>query len=58
MHGVESILLIECEIPLLNLDIEFFTCTSELDKHLLHLENLDEKQRDVVVALEIKKRLC
>ena len=56
VHGVESILPVECEIPLLKLSIELLPDTSELEERLVHLEQLDEQHRDALVALEVNKR--
>ena len=55
VHGVESILLVECEIPSLNLAVELLPDTSPLEEHLVHLEQLDEQRRDALVALEVNK---
>ena len=55
VHGVESILLVECEIPSLKLAVELLPDTSPLEEHLVHLEQLDEKRRDALVALEVNK---
>ena len=43
VHGVESVLLVECEIPSLRLAIELLPNTSALEERLVHLEKLDEK---------------
>ena len=43
MHGVESILMVECEIPSLKLSMELLCETSALEEHLVHLEQLDEQ---------------
>ena len=51
VHGVESVLLVECEIPSLKLSIEILPDTSALEERLVHLYHLDEQRRDVVVAL-------
>ena len=56
VHGVESILLVECEIPSLKLAIEILPNTSTLEEHLVYLEQLDEQRRDALVALEVNKR--
>ena len=56
VHGVESILLVECEIPSLKLAVELLPDTSSLEEHLVHLEQLDEQRRDALVALEVNKR--
>ena len=55
VHGVESVLLVECEIPSLKLAIEILPDTSPLEERLVHLEQLDEQRRDALVALEINK---
>ena len=55
MHGVESILPVECEIPSLKLDVELLPKTSTLEEHLVHLEQVDEQRRDALVPLEINK---
>ena len=56
VHGVESILPVECEIPSLNLAIELLPDTSPLEECLVHLEQLDEQRRDALMALEVNKR--
>ena len=55
IHGVESILPVECEIPSLKLAIELLLDTSTLEENLVHLEQLDEQCRDALVALEVNK---
>ena len=55
VHGVESILLVECEIPSLKQAIELLPDTSPLEERLVHLEQLDEQRRDALVALEVNK---
>ena len=42
VHGVESVLPIECEIRSLKLAIELLLDTSPLEERLVHLEQLDE----------------
>ena len=42
VHGVELILLVECEIPYLKLVVEILPDTSPLEDRLVHLEQLDE----------------
>ena len=56
VHGVESVLSVECKIPSLKLAIELLPDTSALEERLVHLEQLDEKHRDALVALEVNKR--
>ena len=48
--------MVECEIPSLKLSIELLPDTSPLEERLVHLEQLDEKHRDALVALEVIKR--
>ena len=43
IHGVESVLPVECEIPSLKLAIELLLDTSTLAEHLVHLDQLDEQ---------------
>ena len=54
IHGVESVLPVECEIPSLKL-AELLSSTSALEEHLVHLEQLDEQCQDALVALEVNK---
>jgi hypothetical protein len=42
VHGVESILPIECEIHSLKLAVELLPDTLDLERRLVHLESLDE----------------
>jgi hypothetical protein len=42
VHGVESILPIEFEIPSLKLVVALLPDTSDLEEILIHLESLDE----------------
>ena len=56
VHGVESILSVECEIPSLKLAVELLPDTSPLEERLVHLEQLDEQRWDALVALELNKR--
>ena len=56
VHGVDSVSLVECEIPSLKLAIELLLDTSPLEEYLVHLEKLDEQRRDALVALEVNKR--
>ena len=44
IHGVESVLPVECEIPSLKLAIEILPYTSVVEEGLVHLEHLDEQQ--------------
>jgi transposase InsO family protein len=56
VHGVESILPVECEIPSLKLAVELLLDTSDLERHLVHLESLDEQRRDAFTAIEANKK--
>jgi hypothetical protein len=42
IHGIESTLPLECEIPMLHASIELLPNTAPMEKHLLMLESLDE----------------
>ena len=42
VHGLESVLTVECEIPSLKLAVEILPNTSTLEERLVHLEQLDE----------------
>ena len=44
VHGVELVLLVECEIPSLKLVLELLPETSALEECLVHLEHLDEQR--------------
>ena len=55
VHGVDSILPVEFEIPFLKLAIELLLNTSSLEEHLVHLEQLDEQHRDALMDLEVNK---
>ena len=55
VHGVDSVLPVECEIPSLKLAIELLPDTSPLEECLVHLEQLDEQRQDALVALEVNK---
>jgi hypothetical protein len=56
VHGVESILPIECEIPSLILAVVLLPDTSDLEQRLVHLESLYEQCRDASIAIEANKR--
>jgi hypothetical protein len=45
VHGVDSILPIECEIPSLKFVVTLLPDTSNLERHLVHLESPDEQHR-------------
>jgi hypothetical protein len=52
VHSVESILPIECKIPSLKLVVKLLPDTSDLERHLVHLESLDEYCRDAFMAIK------
>ena len=52
VYGLEALLPIECEIPSLQMAIELLPATSEEEKHLLYLAQLDENQRDATLAIK------
>jgi hypothetical protein len=56
VHGVESILPIECEIPSLKLELELLPDTSYLERCLVHLESLDEQLHDTFMTIEANKK--
>jgi hypothetical protein len=58
VHGVESILPVECEIPSLKLAVEIRPDTSDLERRLVHLESLNEQCPDAFTDIkENKKRV-
>ena len=56
VHGVESILPIECEIPSLKLAVELLPNTSAEEERLLYLSQLDEDRRASAMANESHKK--
>jgi hypothetical protein len=52
---VESILPIEFETPSLILAITLLPDTFYIEKHLIHLESLDEQRRDTSTTIEVNK---
>jgi hypothetical protein len=56
VHGVESILPVECKIPSLKLAVKLLPNTSDLERRLVHLESLDEQRRDAFTAIEENKK--
>jgi hypothetical protein len=52
---VELILPIECEIPSLILEVALLPDTSDLKRHLVHPESLDEKCRDPSTDIQENK---
>jgi hypothetical protein len=56
VYGIEVILPIECEIPSMELAIELLSNTSELEKRLIYLEQLDEMRRDAATSNDVHKQ--
>jgi hypothetical protein len=56
VHGLEAVLLIECEIPSLKITIEILPDSSELEACLFHLENLYEQRGDATTTNEAHKK--
>ena len=52
VYGLEAVLPIECEIPSLQIAIELLPATSEEEKRLLYLAQLEENQHDAALAIE------
>ena len=46
VYGLESILLIQCEIMSLKLEVEILLNTSIEEEHFMYFTNLDENRRD------------
>ena len=52
---MEAITPVECEISSLKIAIHVLPDTTELEERLVHLEHLDEKCRDVLIANQAHK---
>ena len=52
VYGLEAVLPIECKIPSLQKAIDLLPTTSEEEKQLLYLAQLDENRRDASLAIE------
>eukprot|EP00253_Pinus_taeda_P008677 PITA_08677 len=52
VYGLEAVLPIECAIPSLRMAIELLPTTSEEERCLLYLAQLDENRRDATLAIE------
>ena len=50
---MEAVTPVECEIPSLKIAIHVLPDTTELEEHLLHLENLDERRKDALIENEV-----
>ena len=55
VHGLSQFYQLNVKIPSLKLYIELLPGTSTLEEHLVCLEQLNEKRRDALVALEVNK---
>ena len=55
VHGVESVLPIECQIPALHIAVELLPDTSPLEHRLLSLEQADEDRRATLQNIEAAK---
>ena len=56
VYGLEAVLPIQCEIPLLKLAIDLLPDTSEEEACLLNLIHLDETHREAKLSNEAHKR--
>jgi hypothetical protein len=56
VHGIEAILLIECEIPSLKLKVELLPHTSVEEEWFLYLSKLDEAHRDASLINEAHQK--
>ena len=56
VYGLETTLLIECEIPLLKLASELLPNNSHEEERLLYLKRLDEIRRIVAMVIEAQKK--
>ena len=56
VYGLEAVLLIQCQIPSLQLVIELLPDTSAEEERILYLNNLDETRRDTALANEAHKK--
>eukprot|EP00253_Pinus_taeda_P026681 PITA_26681 len=52
VYGLEAVLPIECEIPSLQIVVQLLPATSEEEKRLLYLAQLDENRRNAALAVE------
>ena len=51
VYGLEVVLLIQCQIPSLQLAVELLPDTSAEEERFLYLNNLDETRRDATLAM-------
>eukprot|EP00253_Pinus_taeda_P006729 PITA_06729 len=52
VYGLEAVLPVKCEIPSLRMAIELLPATSEEERRLLYLAQLDENRRDAALAIK------
>eukprot|EP00253_Pinus_taeda_P008709 PITA_08709 len=52
VYGLEAVFPIECEIPSLQIVVQLSPATSEEEKRLLYLAQLDENRRNAALAVE------
>ncbi len=52
VYALEAVLPIECKIPSLQFVVQLLPATSEEEKRLLYLAQLDENRRNVALAVE------
>jgi hypothetical protein len=50
VHGMEAVLLIECDMSSFKITIDVLPDTSTLEKFLIHIEHINEKRRDATMA--------
>ena len=55
VHGIESVLPIECQIPSLHLTVELLLDTSPLEERLLQLEQTIEDRQATLQAIKAAK---
>ena len=56
VYGLESVLLIQCQIPSLQLSVELLPDTSIEEARFLYLNNLEETRRDAALDNEAHKK--
>ena len=56
VYRLEAVLLIQCQIPSLQLAVELLPDTSAEEERFLYLSNLDETRRDAALANEAHKK--
>ena len=56
VYVLEAVLLIQCQIPSLQLTVELLSDTSVEEERFMYLNNLDETHRDPALANEAHKK--